>query len=472
MSSRKKRFLLWAPVLLCALLLGACGRSAEDLAPPPAPTPVQAETPLPSPEPAETPEPSAEPVSIELPLRPQEDECPAFLPLDEFGRFRPDETLSRGEVAQLVYWCLDPDWELDGKPLSRWKAEDALAELGLLESSGSRTAPISRYEFYQLLEKLCSPQQTEARFEDVRPQSPLYPTFQTAVARGWLRDGEGVHAYPNKALTRRDAARALSQMLGRQGDDEQRFELVGTIVDVAQSDPDFWLIAAAAIDHRCDPAGHWLDSQPAALREPGFCFVDGRLYAFDEQGSPVVNGEYQGILFNAVGEETSGDAELDALVWETLGTLVQFDTMSREDMLKAVFNYVGNSVKFRYLGRGHYAQGSTGWETEAAKVMLKTHRGNCYNFAAAFWALSRALGYDATAYSGCISGLTEADERNLEKGLAIQGWRDHSWVEIDVDGEARIFDAEMAFSYSDFRTFYNAGEEIRARFKYRIQDED
>ena len=103
--------------------------------------------------------------------------------------------------------------------------------------------------------------------------------------------------------------------------------------------------------------------------------------------------------------------------------------------------------------------------------MFRTEHGNCYNYAAAFWALARALGYDATAISGSIAGREAQDQRERETGVPHVDQRDHSWVEIVVDGESRIFDVEMAFSYSDPDGFFNVGEEIRARYKYQISDE-
>ena len=71
------------------------------------------------------------------------------------------------------------------------------------------------------------------------------------------------------------------------------------------------------------------------------------------------------------------------------------------------------------------ASGETGWQTEYAVEMLSTQRGNCYNYAAVFWALARGLGYDAKAYSGSISQ------------------QPHGWVEIDFDGVTYLFDPEL-----------------------------
>ena len=456
--------LILLPLLLCLILCACSGAPARMESPSASPTPAITEE-------AEAENPAPSVVSGSVPLRREENFHEAYLPLDEEGRFFPDETLSRAQVLELVFWCLDPDWELEGRPLSQWEAKEALASLGLTKPLSSQTSVVTRYEFYAMLELLCGSLEVDAQFEDVLPESSLYPTFQTAVGSGWLSDGEGVRAYPNKSLTRRDAARALNQILGRSGDDARRSELVGTILDVSPEDPDFWAIAEASVSHEFEPSEHWLNSSPAPVRQPGFFFLDGRLHAIDEQGAPVVGKEYAGLRFNTAGEQTSGDAELDELVRDTLVQIVDFETMSREEMLKAAFDYVSDPYNYGYRGRGHYDRGSSGWEIEAASVMFRTEHGNCYNYAAAFWALARALGYDATAISGSIAGREAQDQREGETGVPHVDQRDHSWVEIVVDGESRIFDVEMAFSYSDPDGFFNVGEEIRARYKYQIGEE-
>ena len=64
--------------------------------------------------------------------------------------------------------------------------------------------------------------------------------------------------------------------------------------------------------------------------------------------------------------------------------------------------------------------------------MLSTHRGNCYNYAAAFWALARGLGYDADAVAGTV------------------GWNrsPHGWVIMDGAGGTRlVYDVELEMAY-------------------------
>ena len=76
--------------------------------------------------------------------------------------------------------------------------------------------------------------------------------------------------------------------------------------------------------------------------------------------------------------------------------------------------------------------------------MLRTKRGNCYNYAAAFWAAARQLGFDARVVSGGV------------------GWSGspHGWVEIDnADGVPYIYDPELEMSYRrkgvNYYNFFN-----------------
>ena len=105
--------------------------------------------------------------------------------------------------------------------------------------------------------------------------------------------------------------------------------------------------------------------------------------------------------------------------------------------MRRAFWYCRDS--FTYLRRYGYNFGETGWEIDDAKMMFLEKRGNCYNFAASFWALARGLGYDATAISGTMTATDQP----------------HGWVEIPFDGEDYIFDVEMEYVYVHERDVYD-----------------
>ena len=163
--------------------------------------------------------------------------------------------------------------------------------------------------------------------------------------------------------------------------------------------------------------------------EPGYVNIAGYLYYVDENGGFAFDETVGGIYFGPDGRYTSGNAELDALVAEVLAPICE-EYAEREERLHAAFNYVRDS--FEYLRRNYYSVGETGWEAEEAYTMLSTGRGNCYNYAAAFWALARGLGYDAIAVSGTM------------------GWdyEPHGWVDIyNAEGERLTYDTETEMAY-------------------------
>ena len=161
----------------------------------------------------------------------------------------------------------------------------------------------------------------------------------------------------------------------------------------------------------------------------GFVNIAGYLYYVDESGGFVTDEEVDGIRLGADGRYTSGNAELDALVAEVLIVICE-ENGTREEMLRAAYDYARDS--FEYLRRNYYSIGETGWETDEAYTMLTTGRGNCYNYAAAFWALARGLGYDARAVAGTM------------------GWdyEPHAWVDIDdAEGNRLTYDCETEMAY-------------------------
>ena len=163
--------------------------------------------------------------------------------------------------------------------------------------------------------------------------------------------------------------------------------------------------------------------------EPGFVNISGYLYCVDSEGRFVLDAESGGLYFGPDGRYTSGNTELDARVAEVLEPICA-ENETREDMLYAAYCYARD--EFEYLRRNYYNIGATGWAADEAYTMFSTGRGNCYNYAAAFWALARGLGYDAIAVAGTL------------------GWdyESHGWVDIyDEDGNRLTYDCETEMAY-------------------------
>lgn len=196
----------------------------------------------------------------------------------------------------------------------------------------------------------------------------------------------------------------------------------------------------ASLAHTHGPEGiAWEEIARSLGWKPGFMNIDGRLLYVQEDGTVLRDGKVGELTFGTDGRYTSSDAELDAYVSGILAEIIDKNPDApRIDLLRRAFEYSRDS--FTYLRRAAYKFGATGWEIEDAKKMFDTAKGNCYNFAASFWALARGLGYEAK----CISGtMTKTDQP-------------HSWVEIVMDdGKPYIFDPQMEYAYVHERDIFD-----------------
>ncbi len=227
-------------------------------------------------------------------------------------------------------------------------------------------------------------------------------------------------------ITRRDAAAIFNNLLGRSTDETVTLRRGAVLApDISAEMPDYLELVEASVSHTADAWGEtWEECAIPTRYEPGLLPLDGRLYYIDENGALLTDGEKDGFLFGPDGVYTSGDAELDAYVTNILGSIMrEHPDAERIEWLREAYNYTRDS--FTYFRKPAFVYGATDWEIECALDMLGTARGNCYDYAAVFWALARGLGYDARAYSGQISDAP------------------HGWVEITIDETDYMFDPEL-----------------------------
>ena len=140
----------------------------------------------------------------------------------------------------------------------------------------------------------------------------------------------------------------------------------------------------------------------------------------------------QMLHFGADGRYTSGDPELDVLVAETLNTIItENPELEGLDLLRKVFDHCYQDYK--YLRKDAYDFGATGWEVADAKEMLQKGRGNCYNFAAIFWALAQGMGYDVQCLAGTCTGTDQP----------------HGWVVLKYEAVYYFVDPEWQYAYTE-----------------------
>lgn len=229
-------------------------------------------------------------------------------------------------------------------------------------------------------------------------------------------------------VSRTQFARIMNGLLNRDGGENVRLaEQTVLPQDLALNREDCAGILEACLSHT--PSEEGLPIGEAVLNmpwEPGFTNHCGWLYYADENGNLLRNGQVGTLTFGADGRYTSGDEELDAIVAELVDRLLKENPEAeRLDVLRAAFIYCRDS--FRYVNKMHLDYGATGWETEAAKLMHTEKAGNCYHYAASFWALARGLGYEARCVSGYVFPTANP----------------HGWVVYEVDGKSYIADPQQ-----------------------------
>jgi len=310
-----------------------------------------------------------------------------YMEVDENGLFRPDDLLTWQEVRHAL------------ESLSQESAWSLLPEL-----PQGNTVP---------REKLIN---------------VLYEFFSKADV------DRVVPAEAEELVTRAGFSRTMHVLLGRQVN--ERFVLgAGEEVplDVVAIREDEVALLEACMRHTPDPDGiGWEDLDLVTGLEPGFNIRGGRLYYVREDGHLLRNESVGNLYFSENGSFTSGDAILDGQVAGILNKIItENPDLEGLDLLRKVYDHCHTGYK--YLRKEAFAFGATDWEIAAAKEMFSTGRGNCYNFAAIFWALARGMGYDVQ----CLAGTCLSDEQP------------HGWTVLHYEGEDYFVDPEWQYAYTE-----------------------
>ncbi len=229
-------------------------------------------------------------------------------------------------------------------------------------------------------------------------------------------------------------AAAMNSLLGR---DTQAAVTVadGTVlpIDVTRDRANAAQLLEAAVPHTESAEGKaWADMELPTTLEPGFVNLEGWLYYVTEDGYFLKDAKVGDLYFGSDGRYTTGDKELDGIVAEILKKMMA-ENPDKEglSLLRLIHEYCRDSFKYLRRYDNHKEVGQTGWAAADAKEMFTTGRGNCYNYAAAFWALSRGIGYETYAISGTV----------------LKDEQPHGWCLINIDGGDYFFDCEWEMAY-------------------------
>lgn len=359
-------------------------------------------------------------------------------------------------------------------PVSVPVAIQGLQVLGWRDEAGNLVDPAQipvsadvtyRLAYYPALTRhmpyLFTDKQDKLRPDDILTESELKQALEAVAAGGAkayfpeLLDGSGavdgdylrkilLNFFPADAIsqvltdtapvTRAAFAVIMNTLLGRDLNAPVKLSADAVLpVEIAASREDAVQLLEASVSHiQAEDGKPWAQIDLPTDLEPGFLNRDGYLYYITDDGYYLKDSKVGDLYFGKDGRYTTGDTELDAQVAQILKKLME-ENPDKEGLalLRVVHEYCRDS--FTYLRRYDNALevGATGWAPKEAKVMFTTGRGNCYNYAAAFWALSRGLGWETYAISGTC---TKTDQP-------------HGWCLINIDGADYFFDCEWEMAY-------------------------
>ncbi len=400
-----------------------------------------------------------------------------YLSVDRNGVFDVDAGVTVRDAVQALYLLLN----LDRVGESRFadvaeddpcfKAAATLKDLGVL--SGRQLYPDGLVTRAELLKMFCSFQPlTEERFSfrDLSPEDPLLPLFSTAASLGWIDSGPEVDAKPEATFTRGEFAHAVNRILGRSPLSRPQEAEVGTILDASPSNPYYDDIIEAVIPHEYvlqDGQEHWTGSSPLPVHSPGTFFAGPRMYCIREDGRPLRDTTVDGRYFNRNGELSTGDAELDRLLWRFLDGCVEPSLMTQDEMLPILYAAVWSTLR---PSTGYvYEKNTDSWVIPEAKRALTEGKASSYGFAAVFYELCYLIDVqDVRPVSGMVYGnqteYLSADGSTVE---VPAGYTPHGWVEITYSGISYIFDPESDALSGGRNMMYRKNEPIRWQAGYR-----
>ena len=171
---------------------------------------------------------------------------------------------------------------------------------------------------------------------------------------------------------------------------------------------------------------------PKGKPVPGWHITSGKLYNAKKTGEVRKNTKYEGITFSSTGDAKNNEAcKLKKKVMTVVASITK-SNMTKEQKLRACWNYMVNKKRFRYVSK-YPNLNESGWIGKTAYNMLSTRTGNCYSFACAFAALTKEIGYEPYVVCARISG---------RRDRARDGLTRHAWVRIN----GRYYDPEAQFA--------------------------
>ncbi len=401
--------------------------------------------------------------------------------------FYPDALCTRAEAAQILARVLElPPATVeftDVDPQAPY-AEAVYAAAGLFGGYEDGTfRPERQMTKVELLTILCRElgvEGTTCTFIDVQEADWHFVYSAGAQEQGWLDYLPTARLGPRDPLTKAELVMILNRALGRYADRNVIDALAHDYyLDISPEHIAYYDILEATLAHNYEPTEDrkedWqAESLPETLLKPGFYQQDSRKWHVSEdykvdrkaglldlygqtylvlsdgsiaadgalhtlgdevvfatvEGPILKNAQWHDFTFDAEGFYTSGVAVIDDYVNQIISECTT-KTMSPTEKLRACFDYVR---AYGYMGRNSVITDKYMPYERAlgyAQKIYETGKGDCYNFAAAFYFLARQLGFDARAALGTCQYYWNAAP------IA------HGWVEMDAPDGTKIYDPQI-----------------------------
>ena len=280
----------------------------------------------------------------------------------------------------------------------------------------------------------------------------------------------GGFAAPAEVVTRGRLAQIMNRVLGRDTLRRPDDALVGMILDVSPQSPFYDDVIEAVIPHDYvldGTAEVWTSAETLPSHAPGLFFTGVRLRYIFPDGTPARNTTVRGMNFNANGEVTTGDAELDRALWNYLSDIIDPETMDEATMLYTIYTRVWKD--YSYHDGYVYERLADGWVIPEAKSILESGEGNSYAFSALFSELATLIGCkDVRAVSGLIYGTqTEFETRDGTPVEAPRSYTPYAWVEIRTNGIIHVYDPTADAQSGGLRNMYRRNGQVLLQYGFR-----
>ena len=267
--------------------------------------------------------------------KPYDEVHKAYIDGNPDGTFRPEQTLSRAEMAQILYNLgsyQNGPAAFPDVPDGKWytAAINALARAGILKGYDDGKFrplnPVTRAEFVTVLYRLAGePDAALSNFPDVSPKSWAAKAIGYAEAKGWI-SGYDDHTFrPENPINRAEAVKVINRYLNRIPD-KQAIDNQTNIrfyPDVLKSAWFYYEVMEASVTHNAhyndigaaESGSNYIADKPHL--QNGFYFIKGNMYVC-ENGCLVhtaKSGKMNGISYTCTGE--NGICQVKTILVET-----------------------------------------------------------------------------------------------------------------------------------------------------------